>query len=579
MVSNEVFIDSATLRENVVSLARNIGYVPQSIKSAKANISFFVDVSSYAEGVKPDTITLYKGIVCTSSTFSNESYTFSILDDITVPVIDDIASFDNIDVYEGTYLTVNFTVDSFDPNQRFILPNSQIDTSTISVNVKPNSFASINRKFMQANSLFEITSESPIFFVQEIEDERYELIFGDGNFGIKLQSPNYIEVSYLIAKGESANGISQFSFAGKLVATRTGSAIDAGISLLSSNVASSSGSDIESVDSVKKYAPKIYSSQNRAVTSNDYEAIIPTIYPETQSISVFGGEELNPPKFGKVFISIKPSNGEYLSNLTKDNIKREIKKYSIAGITPEIIDLKYLYIEPTVNAYYNTNFASSTDSLGTIISSNIQRYAKSSELNKFGARFKYSKFLKIIDDSNNSITSNITNIVIRRDLKAVLNAFASYEICFGNEFHIKSENGYNIKSSGFTVSGINDTVYMSDIPDSNMETGKIFLFTLNSPTQPSIIRKSVGTIDYTKGEILLSPINITSTVINKGIPLIEISTSPYSNDVIGLQDLYLQLDINKTTINIKPDRISSGYDISGTNYIVSSSYTNGTLVR
>ena len=432
---------------------------------------------------------------------------------------------------------------------------------------------------MQANSLFEITSESPIFFVQEIEDERYELIFGDGNFGIKLQSPNYIEVSYLIAKGESANGISQFSFAGKLVATRTGSAIDAGISLLSSNVASSSGSDIESVDSVKKYAPKIYSSQNRAVTSNDYEAIIPTIYPETQSISVFGGEELNPPKFGKVFISIKPSNGEYLSNLTKDNIKREIKKYSIAGITPEIIDLKYLYIEPTVNAYYNTNFASSTDSLGTIISSNIQRYAKSSELNKFGARFKYSKFLKIIDDSNNSITSNITNIVIRRDLKAVLNAFASYEICFGNEFHIKSENGYNIKSSGFTVSGINDTVYMSDIPDSNMETGKIFLFTLNSPTQPSIIRKSVGTIDYTKGEILLSPINITSTVINKGIPLIEISTSPYSNDVIGLQDLYLQLDINKTTINIKPDRISSGYDISGTNYIVSSSYTNGTLVR
>lgn len=579
MVSNEVFIDSATLRENVVSLARNIGYVPQSIRSAKASISFFVDVSSYAEGVKPDTITLSKGIVCTSSAFSNESYTFSILDDITVPVIDDIASFDNIEVYEGTYLATNFTVDSFDVNQRFILPNSQIDTSTISIDVKPNSFASIKRKFMQANSLFEITSESPIFFVQEIEDERYELIFGDGNFGIKLEAPNYIEVSYLISKGESANGISQFSFAGKLVATRTGYAIDAGISLLTTNSASFSGANIESVDSIKKYAPKIYSSQNRAVTSNDYEAIIPTIYPETQSIAVFGGEELNPPKFGKVFISIKPTNGEYLSNLIKDNIKREIKKYSIAGITPEIIDLKYLYIEPTVNAYYNTNFASSTDSLGTIISSNIQRYAKSSELNKFGARFKYSKFLKIIDDSNNSITSNITNIVIRRDLRASLNTLASYEICFGNEFHIKSEKGYNIKSSGFAVSGINGTVYMSDVPDSNMKTGTIFLFALNSPTQPSIVRKSVGTINYVKGEILLSPINITSTVINKGIPLIEISTSPYSNDVIGLQDLYLQLDINKTTINIKPDRISSGYDISGTNYIVSSSYTNGTLVR
>jgi len=579
MVSNEVFIDSATLRENVVSLARNIGYVPKSKKSAKANISFFVDVSGYAEGTKPDTITLHKGIVCTSSSFSNESYTFSILDDITVVVIDDIASFDNIDVYEGTYLTTDFTVDSFDPNQRFILPNSQIDTSTISVNVKPNSFANIQRKFVQANSLFDITPESPIFFTQEIEDERYELIFGDGNFGIKLQSPNYIEVSYLVSKGESANGIFQFSFAGKLIATRTGYSIDSGISLLVTTNASASGSNIESVDSIKKYAPKIYSAQNRAVTSNDYEAIIPTIYPETQSISVFGGEELNPPKFGKVFISIKPSNGAYLSNLIKDNIKKEIKKYSIAGITAEIIDLKYLYIEPTVNAYYNTNFASSVDSLGTIVSSNIQKYAKSSELNKFGARFKYSKFLKIIDDSNNAITSNITNIIIRRDLKASLNTFASYEICFGNRFHIKSENGYNIKSSGFSASGIIGTVYISDIPDSNMETGKIFLFKLDSPNQPLIVRKSIGTINYTRGEILLSPINITNTVINKGTPIIEISTSPYSNDVIGLQDLYLQLDINKTNINIKPDRISSGYDISGTNYVVSSSYTNGTLIR
>jgi hypothetical protein len=596
MVSNEVFIDSATLRENVVSLARNIGYVPKSRKSSKANVSFFVDTSGSAYTIKPETLTLNKGIVCSTLAFGNQSYIFSILDDITVPVVDNIASFDNIDVYEGTYITTNFTVDSFNPDQRFILPNSQIDTSSIRVIVKPNAFSDISRKYRQADSLFNITPESPIFFVQEIEDERYELIFGDGVFGTKLEAPNYIQVSYLVSSGELSNGISQFNFSGKITSPRETVAITSGISLITTNQVSFSGKNIEGIDSIKKYASRIYASQNRAVTSRDYESIIPTIYPETESISVFGGEELTPPQFGKVFISIKPTNGAYLSNLIKDNIKTEIRKYSVAGIVPEIIDLKYLYIEPTINAYYNTNLVSSANSITSIVSTNVERYANSTELNKFGARFKYSKFLKVIDDSSDAITSNITTIVMRRDLRAALNSFAEYEICFGNRFHIKNEkvlnveysglntsgiteNSFNIKSSGFNVSGIVGTVYLSDIPNPDKKTGTIFLFRLNSPTQPEIVRKSVGTVDYIKGEVKLSPINITNTAINRGFPLIEISVPPYSNDVIGLQDLYLQLDITKTVINSKPDQISSGYDISGTNYIVSSSYSNGLLVR
>jgi len=574
MVSNEVFIDSATLRENVVSLARNIGYVPKSRKSSRANVSFFVDTSGSAYTIKAETLTLNKGIVCSTLAFGNQSYTFSILDDITVPVVDNVASFDNIDVYEGTYITTNFTVDSFNPDQRFILPNSQIDTSSIRVIVKPNAFSDISRKYRQADSLFNITPESPIFFVQEIEDERYELIFGDGVFGTKLEAPNYIQVSYLVSSGELANGISQFNFSGKITSPRETVAITSGISLVTTNQISFSGKDIEGIDSIKKYASRIYASQNRAVTSRDYESIIPTIYPETESISVFGGEELTPPQFGKVFISIKPTNGAYLSNLIKDNIKTEIRKYSVAGIVPEIIDLKYLYIEPTINAYYNTNLVSSANSITSIVSTNVERY----------------------DDSSDAITSNITTIVMRRDLRAALNSFAEYEICFGNRFHIKNEkvlnieysglntsgiteNSFNIKSSGFNVSGIVGTVYLSDIPNPDKKTGTIFLFRLNSPTQPEIVRKSVGTVDYIKGEVKLSPINITNTEINRGFPLIEISVPPYSNDVIGLQDLYLQLDITKTVINSKPDQISSGYDISGTNYIVSSSYSNGLLVR
>ncbi len=578
MVSNEVFIDSATMRENVVSLARNIGYVPRSKKASTAILNFSVDTSALAS--KPETLTLKKGIVCSTTTFGSKSYIFCTIEDITVNVSDNNANFTNVKVYEGSYVTTNFTVDAYDPNQRFILPNSAIDASTIKVSVKPSSASNINRKYRQANSLFNIDGDSPVYWVQEVEGERYELIFGDGVFGKKLAAPDYIEISYLVTHGESGNGITNFQFSGNIISGRTDNEITTGISALASTEASTGGQDIEDINSIKKYATRIYASQDRAVTANDYEAIIPTVYPETESVSVFGGEELSPPQFGKVYISVKPTNGAYLSNLIKDNIKREIKQYSVAGIVTEIIDLKYLYIEPTVNVYYNTNLAESAGAVNTIVSENIERYAESTELNTFGARFKYSKFLGIIDESSQAITSNITTIVMRRDLRAALNSFAEYEICFGNRFHIKNpKGGYNIKSSGFNVAGVVDTVYLSDIPDANQETGSIFLFKLNSPDEPEIIKQSAGSIDYIKGEVKLNPINITNTTINRGFPLIEISVPPYSNDVIGLQDLYLQLDMSKTAVSVKIDDIVSGYDISGTTYLVSSSYTNGQFVR
>ena len=576
MVANEVFIDSATLRENVVSLARNIGYVPRSKRSARAKISFFVDTSNFSN--IPTQLTLKSGVVCTTRSFGDESYSFVIPSDITVPVANNIAEFNDIEIYEGTQISENFTVDPFDPNQKFILNNTGIDTRTLSVIVRPSELSTVSRKYNLANSLFDINSDSAVFFIQEVEDERYQLIFGDGIFGKKLEQSNYITATYIVSNGSSANNLSSFVFSGTIF-DQNERIITSGISLITTVEASSLGSSIESVESIKKYSTRIYASRNRAVTSTDYESLIPIIYPETESVSVYGGEELTPPQFGKVFISIKPYNDRYLSNLIKDNIKRELKQYSVAGIVPEIIDLKYLFIEATANVYYNTNLAPSANFVGSIISSNINTYADSTELNKFGSRFKYSKFLKIIDESHESITSNITNIIIRRDLRASLNTFAEYEICFGNRFHIKNVNGYNIKSSGFRISGISDTVYLSDIPNSNLQTGSINIFKLNSPSEPQIVKRNVGTIDYVKGEIKLYPINIISTQVNKGTPIIEISTSPYSNDVIGLQDLYLQLDINNTIINMVSDSIESGSDVSGTNYNVSSSYSNGIYVR
>ena len=583
MVANEVFIDSATLRENVVALARHIGYIPRSRKAARATISFFIDTSNITP--TPSSLTLRKGpVASTSGSFGNQSFVFCILEDITVPVFNSIATFENLEVYQGTRLTSNFTFSSNNPNQRFILPNGGIDTDLISVIVRPNEQSTRSVKYSRQDSLFDIDNESKIFFLQEIEDERYEIIFGDGIFGKKLEEGSFIEIGYITSNGDSANGVSQFTFSGRITYNRNSIeyTITSGISLLTTGLIASGGENIESVESIKKYAPRIYASQNRALTANDYETLIPAkIYPETESISVFGGEELIPPQYGKVFISIKPRSGEFLPNLIKENIKLALKKYAVAGIVPEILDLKYLYIEINSKIYYNTNLAPSSDFVSSIIQNNTTKYAESTELNKYGARFKYSKFLKVIDDSHESVTSNITTIQMRRDLRVVLNTFAEYQIGFGNEFHIKSMNGFNIKTTPFRVSDIQQEVYLSDVPNTDRETGSLFLFVLpaiNSLT-PTIVKRNVGNIRYKTGIITLNPINISAGKIKDGQSIIQISVIPKSNDVIGLQDLYLQLDISNSLFEMVSDEISSGLDPSASNYIVTSSYANGNLVR
>ena len=583
MITNEVFIDSATLRENVVSLARNIGYVPRSRKAATASISFFVDCSGVLP--TPATLTLKKGPIASSEgAFGGQSFIFSILEDITVPVNDGIAYFDDIIISEGTLLTSNFTYSGRNPNQKFILPNSGIDTALLSVTVKGNQQSTTSTKYTTQDSLLDIKSDSKVYYLQEIENERYEIFFGDGIFGKKLEEGNFITINYITCNGDSANGVNQFQFSGKLTYTRNSIeyTVTTGISLLTTGVTAQGGEVIESVDSVKKFAPRIYASQNRALTANDYETLIPSkIYPETESISVFGGEELVPPQYGKVFISIKPRTGDFLPNLSKENIKMRLKKYAVAGIVPEILDLKYLYIEVDSKVYYNSNMAPSAEFVSTLVQENTTKYSESTELNRYGARFKYSKFLSIIDDSSEAVTSNITTVQMRRDLRVALNSFAEYQIGFGNEFYIKSMNGYNIKSSPFKTTDSTDNVYLSDIPNTNRETGSLFLFTLPDvgSTNPTIIKRNVGNINYKKGIITINPINIISGKLKDGQTIVELSACPKSNDVIGLQDLYLQLDISNSTFDTVVDEIASGLDPAASNYVVTSSYHNGNLVR
>ena len=583
MITNEVFIDTATLRKNIVSLARNLGYVPRPRQAARSTVSFFVDTSDV--NPSPATLTLKKGPVASSaSTFAGSSFVFSILNDITVPIRNGIATFNDVEVYEGTLLTQTYTYSARIPNQKFILPNAGVDTDLISVTVNPTQASATQTKYNSQDSLFDVKSDSKVYFLQEIEDERYEIFFGDGIFGKALEDGNFITINYITSHGDAANGVSSFNFSGRLQFTRSGSTynVTTGISLLTTGIIAGGGETIESVESIRKFAPRIYASQNRAITANDYESLIPgKIYPETDSISVFGGEDLIPPQYGKVFISIKPKNGDFLPNLVKEQIKLKLKKYAVAGIVPEILDLKYLYLEINSKIYYNTSLAKSPASVSDLVVNNSNKYAESSEMNKYGARFKYSKYLNIIDQSNEAITSNITTINMRRDIRAVLNSFAEYSIGFGNEIHIKKMSGYNIKSTAFRIAGIMSDVYIADIPNTNRINGSLFLFSVPSidSQSPTILKRNVGTIDYKSGVVTLNPVNIQSGMIKDGQTVIEISACPASNDVIGLQDLYLQLDISNSIFDPIVDEIASGLDPSGSNFITSSSYANGNLVR
>ena len=569
MAANECFLDSATLRENVVALARNIGYVPRSRRSARAKVSFTVDGLT-----ETSTLTINAGIICNGAG-DNTNYIFCIPENITVPVVNGVAEFNSVEIYEGVYISQNFTVDTSLFNQRYILDNSFIDTSTIQVKVKPSSSSTSSVTYQQIDNVVGVTSTSNSYLLQEIEDERYELIFGDNVIGRKLSNNNYITVSYIVTDGKEGNGASEFSFVGNIT-NQDGAAIDADlISLVLTDEKSRDGDEIESISSIKYFAPRIYSSQYRAVTSSDYESVLGYIYPNVESVTAYGGEEMSPPRFGKVFISVKPRNGDFLSDQTKRELIQRLKSYAVAGIVPEFIDLKYLYVELTTSPYYNPSLNDDPNNLKTGVSNALTQYSRSIDVNKFGGRFKYSKAVSLIDSIDASITSNITLVTIRRNLKAVLGQFAQYEVCYGNMFHTQ-ESAYNVVSTGFTIEGVTGTVYLAD-EVVNREKGRIFFFTYTEGGTPNIVKKNAGSVDYMTGEVLIDTVNILSTVIANGV--VEIQAIPHSNDIVGLRDLYVKFDMTNTTINMIPDLIASGENTSGSRFVHTHSYYTPTYTR
>ncbi len=590
LVANESFLDSATIRENVVSLARNIGYVPRSKTAAVATIKLDdINVGTTNDST-PRFLTLRAGLICVGNS-QNTTYRFSTTDTVTSSRIIDVngtsfAQFDDpISVYEGTLLQRVYRVDT-SQDQRYIIDSPGIDSSTLRVYVKGINDVGLGRKYSMVDNILNLSGTSEIYLAQEVQDEKYELLFGDGLFGKKLENQSVITAQYIVTEGESGNGPSNFSFQGSFIKSDGQMFIPSDNITITTVTNASNGAEVEDVSSIKYFAPRLYSAQYRAVTPRDYEAIIQTIFPQTESVAVIGGEELDPPKFGQVQISIKPKNGTYVSDFDKTQIKNKLKNYAIAGINSEIVDLKILYVELNSTIYYNPAQVASAPNLKSEIITSLNEYSNNVEINKFGGRFKYSKINSLIDRVNNGITSNITKVIIRRDLKALLNQFAQYELCFGNRFYINPA-GFNIKSTGFTIQGSGQTAYLTDVPnkdafgnlDGSMK-GTLSVVTKNNKNEQVVLMKEAGIVDYMKGEVILNTINITSTTTQNNI--IEVQAFPESNDVVGLKDLYLSFDVSKSTINMFKDVIASGEDVSGvvfTRDYYTSSYSNGDLER
>ena len=595
LVANESFLDSATLRENVVSLARNIGYVPRSKTAAKASITFSVEIDDVAGAVP--FVSLKPGLIAVGNA-NDTTYRFSIPESISA-IVENVINPDNsvsrvatfgtqtnpITVFQGSLVESKFLAIT-SQDQRFILGNSSIDSSTIVVFVGQQNTTGLGRQFKKIDNILNLNKDSEIFLVQEIQDENFEIIFGDGYFGKPLENNDSITARYIVTDGADGNGARTFDFQGTIIDQNGAIKIPKKTVDITTVQGAVNGSEIENINSIKYLAPRTYSAQYRAVTPRDYEAIISQIYPQTESVAVVGGEEMDPPQFGTVRISIKPKNGTYVSDFDKQMIKSKLKSYAIAGINSKIVDLKVLYVEIDSTVYYNTSQIDTPDALKSKITNALTTYANTVDINKFGGRFKYSKTSQLIDRVHNGITSNITKVKIRRDLKALIDQSAQYELCFGNRFYI-NQQGANIKSTGFMINGYDKVVYLTDVPnkdengnlDGSMK-GNLGLVSRDANSVFNIVGKSVGTVDYKKGEILLNTIHITSTVAANDI--VEIQAFPDSNDIIGLKDLYLSFDVSKSKINMVKDVIASGEDVSGIVFsrdYYTSSYSNGELER
>ena len=531
MVVNELFIDSATLRDNVVSIAKQLGYRPKSATSPTAYVSFTV---TYSTPTSDTELILKKGTGFIAS-YDNNIYQYVTPVDVKAQVVNNVATFTDVAIVEGTQVVQNFVVSNALKSQRFILDNKNIDTNTINVKVLPTG-GSFNEPYLVADNILGVDGNSKVFFLDEIEDGRYEILLGDGVLGRKLEDQSTISVSYMTTSGPESNGVSTFVFTGVLE-NPNGVSPASFTTSITSSVASTGGEEMETTQKIKYTAPKSYGTQDRAVTSQDYEAIVRKVYPATSDIIIFGGEDQVPPEYGKVFISLKPNDASYLTSLTKQKIIADLKQYVVASVEPKIVDPSILFVEMTSKIYYNGSATDQTPSqIRDKVIGNVQSYLDTSDTEKFNGKFRYSKMVGVIDDSDNTINSNLTAITMRKDFYPQLNSTFYYEVCFQNSFDKDCDEPV-LSSTGFRVTEYpNFDVYVED------RDSKIVLYTLDSVTgEKVVLDKEVGDIDYVSGELKMYNLTIIkgSFFDNR----ISVRVKPLSNDIKALREVYLDVDV------------------------------------
>ena len=543
MVVNEMFLDSATLRDNVVALAKQLGYRPKSATASRAVVSATL---RYTSPNAPATALLRRGKAFTAL-FDNTVYQYCVLDDVRVPVNNSIAVLENVEIFSGNIVTDYHTVNTSLRNQRFLLNNLNIDTTSIRVKVFESAQSTAFELYDYAENILNVDPGSKVFFLTEIEDENYEIKFGDGVFGRKLENGEYVEISYLTTSGPDTNGAKVFSFNGVLedpdVTSQTLNALSVTLTNLTTVEASAGGENSESLDRIKFNAAKNYATQDRAVTAEDYKAIVRNLYPSVADITAFGGEEDSPPEYGVVKIVVKPKYATALTSYTKKDLETKLKKYSVASVTPKIVDPSILYVEMTSNIYYDTNLTTyKSDKIKSLVIKNIEDYIELSDTEKFNGKFRYSKFTGVIDDSDNSIMSNLTSVEMRKDFYPALNSKFYYEICFKNP--IVSDDEPTIRSTGFTVREYPlDTVYIED------RMGKLVLYKLDSVTgDKQVLNANLGEIDYGTGELRMYDLIIVKGSFNDD--KIEIRAMPAQNDIVSAREMFLDVDITKSKFTI-----------------------------
>jgi len=560
MLANEMYLDSADQRSSVVSLAKQVGYTPKSSVSSTARIDV---VLNNATG---STVTMSRGTKF-STTVDGTNYSFVNNADVSISPQDGVYKFSNLDIFEGTYLNYKYTANTSDKDQRFIIPNDFVDTTTLTVKVQESSSDSTTNTYKLATGITALDSTSKVYFLQEVENGRYEVYFGDGVLGEAIADGNIVILDYITCNLDEPNGATSFTLSGTV-----GGFANVTITTLDN---AANGSGPETIKSIKYNAPRDYTAQDRAVTADDYKVLVKSLYANAQSVQVYGGEDAATPDYGKVYISIKAKSGSNLTELTKSNLVKSLKSFAVASVTPVIIDPETTFITLTVTFKYDSSLTTKDIStLQTNVLNAISSY-NTDTLEDFTGVFRYSSVGKVIDDADTSILSNITKVKMYKYITPTLSSGLKYTLSFNNAF-FNPHSGHNasaggiISSTGFKIN--NDSSTNEHFLDDDGD-GNIRVYYLNGTTRV-YTDSTFGTVNYTTGEIILTSANITSisNVDGATSTQIRVTTTPDSNDVIPVRNQVLEIDTANSTISASIDEIESGSSQAGTSYTTTSSY-------